>query len=115
MFDQDELTVADWLPEGCDRVLIDDAQRRVIIHRRNNQYFKTIEPKTLQAQFDMNAEEAAEFSRNQKLGARQKVASIPTDIYYYLKEEGIADDPERFARWMNDSDNSKFRTNNMTV
>ncbi|XUY25852.1 hypothetical protein RMR21_009565 [Agrobacterium sp. rho-8.1] len=115
MIDEDNLNVGDWIPEGTSRVLIDDERRRVVIHRIGNGWFQTIEPKTLEEQFAINAQEANEFSRTQKLGENQKVSSMPPEIYYWLKEQGIADNPERLKRWLNDSDNSKFRTNSLRV
>ena len=39
-----------------------------------------------------------------------KVATLPLSVYYQLKREGIADDPKRLAKWMNDPDNRAFRT-----
>jgi hypothetical protein len=38
------------------------------------------------------------------------VATLPLSVYYQLKREGIADDPKRLAKWMNDPDNRAFRT-----
>jgi len=38
------------------------------------------------------------------------VASIPLNLYYDLKRQGIVDDPARFKKWLNDSDNRFFRT-----
>ncbi len=39
-----------------------------------------------------------------------KVASIPVNVYYELKRQGIADDPKALRKWLNDSDNRVFRT-----
>jgi hypothetical protein len=39
-----------------------------------------------------------------------KVASIPMNVYFDLKEKGILDDPAALKRWLNDSDNRFFRT-----
>lgn len=38
------------------------------------------------------------------------VASIPIGLYFQLKKQGIVDDPARFKRWLNNSDNRAFRT-----
>lgn len=43
-------------------------------------------------------------------GDLHKVASIPIHIYQYLRAEGILKDPARMKKWLNDPDNSKFRT-----
>ena len=39
-----------------------------------------------------------------------KVASIPLSVYYELKRQGIADDPQALRKWLNDSNNQVFRT-----
>ena len=43
-------------------------------------------------------------------GEMHKVASIPMNVYFDLKEKGILDDPAALKRWLNDSDNRFFRT-----
>lgn len=43
-------------------------------------------------------------------GEGRKVASIPLEIYFQLKQQGIADDPIQFRKWLNDPDNRYFRT-----
>lgn len=43
-------------------------------------------------------------------GDMHKVASIPLNVYYDLKRQGIVDDPKRFKKWLNDPDNRYFRT-----
>jgi len=43
------------------------------------------------------------------------VASIPIGLYFQLKKQGIIDDPERFKRWLNESDNRAFRTRPGTI
>lgn len=50
-----------------------------------------------------------------KFGDNAKVASIPLSVYYELKRKGIADDPKAFKAWMNDSENSAFRTRGGTL
>jgi len=44
-----------------------------------------------------------------------RVASIPLSVYYDLKRKGIADDPDRMKKWMNDLDNRAFRTRGGTL
>ena len=46
---------------------------------------------------------------------KTKVASIPLNIWMDLKKQGIADDPVRMKRWLNDPDNLAFRTRPGTV
>ena len=43
-------------------------------------------------------------------GEMHKVASIPMNVYFDLKEKGILDDPAALKRWLNDPDNRFFRT-----
>jgi hypothetical protein len=43
-------------------------------------------------------------------GEMTRVASIPLNIYFDLKQQGIIDDPQRLKKWLNDSDNRAFRT-----
>lgn len=46
-----------------------------------------------------------------------RVASIPTPLYFELKEKGIIEDPRqdpkqrKFMRWLDDPENRYFRTN----
>lgn len=59
--------------------------------------------------------EAAKASYNSideraKWGEMALVARIPNSVYYDLKRKGIADDPARMKRWLNDRDNRFFRT-----
>ena len=64
---------------------------------------------------EANKRSANAIDKHHKHGEWSKVASIPLSIYYQLKEQGIADDPARFKRWLNDSDNKFFRTRGGTV
>lgn len=43
-------------------------------------------------------------------GEMHLVASLPLTIYFDLKKQGIIDDDAAFRRWLNDRDNSMFRT-----
>lgn len=47
---------------------------------------------------------------NWKGDGEHRVASIPLSIFFKLKADGIVDDPVRFKRWLNDSENQAFRT-----
>lgn len=40
----------------------------------------------------------------------KKVASIPNVVVADLMQQGIWNNPERFKKWLNDSDNEMFRT-----
>ena len=64
---------------------------------------------------EANKRSANAIDKHHKHGEWSKVASIPLSTYYQLKEQGIADDPVRFKRWLNDSDNKYFRTRGGTV
>lgn len=39
-----------------------------------------------------------------------KVGEIPLHVWMQLKDEGIAQDPQRLRKWLNDPDNRFFRT-----
>jgi len=64
---------------------------------------------------EANKRSANAIDKHHKHGEWSKVASIPLSTYYQLKEQGIVDDPVRFKRWLNDSDNKYFRTRGGTV
>jgi len=59
---------------------------------------------------EMNKRSANEIDKHQPYGEWSKVASIPLNLYYDLKRQGIVDDPARFKKWLNDPDNRFFRT-----
>jgi hypothetical protein len=40
----------------------------------------------------------------------RRMASIPIVVWTELKRNGIADDPKRLKKWLNDPENSAFRT-----
>ena len=58
--------------------------------------------------------EANKFLYNEDTGSRHgdltRVASIPLNIYWKLKQDGIIDDQKKFRAWLNDSSNRFFRT-----
>lgn len=64
---------------------------------------------------EANKRAANAVDKHQKYGEWSKVASIPMAVYHDLKQQGIVDDPARFKRWLNDSDNKFFRTRGGTV
>jgi hypothetical protein len=43
-------------------------------------------------------------------GDMHKVASIPLNVYYDLKEKGILDNQQALKAWLNDPENRYFRT-----
>jgi len=59
---------------------------------------------------EMNKRSANEIDKHKPYGEWSKVASIPLNLYYDLKRQGIVDDPARFKKWLNDPDNRFFRT-----
>lgn len=57
--------------------------------------------------------EANKFCANEdngKMGELQRIASIPMNLYFDLKEKGIIGDPKRLRAFLNDPDNRFFRT-----
>lgn len=64
----------------------------------------------------LNANKRALNSSEKKWGENMnRVASIPLSVYYDLKRNGIADDPARLKKWLNDRDNLAFRTKGGTL
>ena len=64
----------------------------------------------------LNANKRALNGSEKKWGENMnRVASIPLSVYYDLKRKGIADDPARLKKWLNDRDNSAFRTKGGTL
>ena len=64
----------------------------------------------------LDANKRALNSSEKKWGENMnRVASIPLSVYYDLKRKGIADDPARLKKWLNDRDNSAFRTKGGTL
>jgi hypothetical protein len=57
---------------------------------------------------EFNAELRKE--RKGRMGDMTHIAHIPQVIMAKLHQEGIIQDPTRFRRWLNDSDNRMFRT-----
>lgn len=48
-------------------------------------------------------------------GEMHHVASIPLNVFWDLKRQGIVDDPAAFKKWLNDRDNRFFRTKEGSV
>ncbi|QRM56858.1 hypothetical protein F3Y30_09450 [Sinorhizobium sp. BG8] len=96
-------------------VLVDDADKTVYVTRDGELMYVTTEWKNLSAVLEANARAAAEFSKTQKLGDMERVASIPLGVYHQWANEGIMDDDKALARRLNDVDFSKFRTNSLKV
>lgn len=112
---EENLTLGDYLPtQGC--VLWSNDEDKIIWLVRDGDKMEIItEWKNLNALFEANAAEAAEFSRSGGLGNMQKVASIPKGLYADWKAQGITEDTTAMRRRLNDADYSKFRTNTLIV
>lgn len=54
--------------------------------------------------------EHAMIDERARWGDIERVASIPMPLYFELQEKGIVQDQKAFRRWLNDRDNSVFRT-----
>lgn len=70
---------------------------------------------------DQNVSEYASTDERARFGELRKVASIPMSVFYELQRKGILahngqpTDQKKFAQWLNDRDNLKFRTRPGTV
>jgi hypothetical protein len=60
--------------------------------------------------FDINAATFNSTDSRARWGEGQMVARLPLNIWWDLKQKGVIDDQKKFARWLNDSENMKFRT-----
>lgn len=67
------------------------------------------------AQFEMNLQRRNLFDRSERLGPMNLVAEIPPEVYWALYREGRVEDRNDFRKWLDDSDNEKFRTNNLRL
>lgn len=52
----------------------------------------------------------ADTDEHARYGDMSRVASIPTVLWFELVRNGVADDPVRLRKWLNDPDNRLFRT-----
>jgi protein involved in ribonucleotide reduction len=64
---------------------------------------------------EANKREFNDAPRRHGDGIGRKVASIPLNIWFELRKQGITRDRKAFKRWLNDSDNRVFRTSPGTV
>ncbi|WP_139104377.1 hypothetical protein [Agrobacterium tumefaciens] len=96
-------------------VWCDDNDKRVTFTRCGDEIYVRTEWKNVAAVLKRNAELAADFSRNQKLGEIVQVANIPEGLYYQWADEGIVDDEEYLNRRLNDAEFAKLRTNNLVL
>ncbi|NTE83753.1 hypothetical protein G6M12_19520 [Agrobacterium tumefaciens] len=96
-------------------VWCDDKDKKVTLIRNGDEIHVHTEWKNVAAILKRNAEIAADFSRNQKLGEIVQVANIPEGLYYQWQDDGIFDDEERLKRRLNDAEFAKLRTNNLVL
>jgi hypothetical protein len=108
-------TAADLVPDGA-RIVVENNEDYMVVMTRVGDTIRTdTYAKNLQAMFDQNAEEAAEFNATGKHSDMVKVAGIPAHLYFQWLKEGIIDDKKALRKRLNDSEFAKFRTNNWTV
>lgn len=70
---------------------------------------------TFQVQTEQEHDVLLDWNKHQhneggRFGDMKKVASIPLNVYFDLKQKGVVDDQAAFRRWLNDRDNRYFRT-----
>lgn len=111
--DYNELTAGDLITHGTFLYYADE-YKTVWITREGDQMYTTTEW-NIDKLLEVNAASANSFSRTGGLGELQQVASVPVGIYQQWDKEGIVDDPDAFARRLNNGDFAKFRTNNLRV
>lgn len=108
------MTLAD-LPDGYPYLAWENEDTATYYLRNGNTVVKRVFHKTVAAVMAANAEEAKHFSRTGGLKNNTKVASMPTSVYLDLHAQGITEDPTEFKKFLNHSDNTGFRVNNVRV
>jgi hypothetical protein len=111
--DYNEFTAGDLITHGT-FLYYTGPDKTVWITREGDRMYTTTEWH-VDALIEANKAAANSFSRSGGLGDMVRVASIPVGLLNKWSDEGIVDDPTAFARRLNDSDFSKFRTNNLKV
>lgn len=106
-------TIGDVVPDGATIVWEDNDEKTVTLTRQGDQIIIDTIPKKLQAIFDANAEEAANFNATGSLGNMVKVANIPNDLYWAWRAEGL--EPHEITNRLNDGDWAKLRTNSLRL
>lgn len=82
-----------------------DEDGRIVIERQQD-----VAPALAMNELARNECSGYSASRNMK-----SIAQIPMVVYEDLMKSGIADDPVRFKKWINDSENRNFRTSGGNV
>lgn len=59
---------------------------------------------------DLNLASYNSIDHRARWGEGQMVARLPLNIFWDLKQRGIIGNQKAFSRWLNDSENMKFRT-----
>ena len=111
--DYNQLTAGDLITHGT-FLAYSVPGKNVWVTRDGDQMYVTVET-DVTALIEANQAAANSFSRSGGLGDMVRVASVPANIAAQWRNEGISDDPVALARRLNDSDFSKFRTNNLKV
>jgi hypothetical protein len=57
---------------------------------------------------ELNKEVAKEDTG--RFGEFTRVASVPMNVYFDLKQKGVIDDAKKLKAWLNDPDNRYYRT-----
>lgn len=109
-----EFTIGDLVTHGT-YVLVDDPQKTVYITRDGDLMHVTTAWKGVQATFDLNASDAADYRRSDGMGDFQKVARVPLGVYHQWADEGILEDQKALNSRLNNGDFSKFRVNDVRV
>lgn len=67
------------------------------------------------AQIEINRQRQNMFNKMDKKAPLTLVAEVPEDLYWDLHRKGIVQDRKAYRRWLDDSDNRAWRTNDMTL
>ncbi|KWV45673.1 hypothetical protein AS026_15825 [Rhizobium altiplani] len=107
-------SVGSVVPDGASICVYEDEFKSVYWVRRGD-LVDVLTFTKVDALLAANRAEANDFSKTSKLGNMVKIASVPTALHYQMQAEGITQDDKAIARFLNDSDNAKFRTNSLRV
>lgn len=84
--------------------------RTIFVPMGDDGDFKLVTQQAIDPILEDNQENRKERDRNTRWKDINHVASIPLNIFWELKEKGIADDEKAMKKWLNEPENRVFRT-----
>lgn len=84
--------------------------KTIFVMEDGSDEFQLITQQEIDPLLAANQAERKEKDARTPYGDMDRVASIPLNIWWELKREGIADDEKALRKWLNDPENKVFRT-----